>query len=159
MAKVIPDSGVFAVMPRVTIFGARDVRRRSARRRTDAGLRAPPPREAVHRAVLEQRLPDVQTEDSFTALVPPDGIAPADDIVAKNATILNPDREVMSSTPITLSISEEVCTGRRTFSRSCKRCPRRWSGGRTHRRERTIARKDLTGENIHPKETQALMKA
>jgi translation initiation factor eIF-2B subunit beta len=112
---VVPDAAVFALMPRVTAVFA-PVRAVFA----DGALAAPSYAGAValaarHHAKLfivlywRQKLTNrsVRPRDAFTVLGSPDDIAPVDDVVAKNATILNPDGELMPSAAVTLFLNED----------------------------------------------------
>ena len=112
---VIPDSAVFAVMPRVTsvfcqvhaIFA-------------DGTLIAPSFMQSVMLAARHHSKPFIvlywkhaltdrflKVSDSFTTMRTPGDIVKMDDVVAKKATVLNPDVEVAPCNLATLFLNEE----------------------------------------------------
>ena len=112
---VIPDSAVFAVMPRVTsvfcqvyaVFA-------------DGTLIAPSFMQSVMLAARHHSKPFIvlyskhaltdrflKVSDSFTTLRNPGDIVQMDDVVAKKATVLNPDVEVAPCNLATLFLNEE----------------------------------------------------
>jgi translation initiation factor eIF-2B subunit beta len=116
---VIPDSAVFAVMPRVTcvfspvraIFADGTLVTASFVQSVALAARhhAKPFVVLYTRTKLTNRFR--RPRDSFTILGSPHEIATMDDLVAKNATILNPDGEVMSGNSVALFISEDGAHG------------------------------------------------
>jgi translation initiation factor eIF-2B subunit beta len=134
---VIPDSAVFAVMPRVTavfspvrgvfadgtLVGASYVRAVALAARHHA--------KPFIVLYWGQKLTNrfLKPRDSFTVLGSPDDIAPIDDIVARNTTILNPDGEVISSTLVTLFVNEDGPHGpEQIFPLVQEKCPARVNG-------------------------------
>jgi translation initiation factor eIF-2B subunit beta len=112
---VIPDSAVFAVMPRITVvfIPVRAVF-------VDGTLVVASFTKAVALAARHHAKPFVviyrkhkltnaflKPKDSFTKLASPYAVIGYDDFVAKKAVVLNPDGEIMASKLVSLFINED----------------------------------------------------
>ena len=117
---VIPDSAVFAVMPRITtvfcpcraIFADGTLVTKSFTK--SVCLAAKHHSKPFVIVYWESKLTDrfLKPKDSFTILASPNDIVPLDDeVFSKNTTILNPDGECFSGTWATLFINEKAPHG------------------------------------------------
>jgi translation initiation factor eIF-2B subunit beta len=131
-SAVIPDSALFAVMARVTaVFaGARAVFADGTLVTTSSGravsLAARHHAKPFIALYWSQKLTNrfIKPRDSFTVLGAPDDIVPIDDIVAKNATVLNPDGELIAPSMVTLLINEDGPHGpEKIFPLVEEKCP------------------------------------
>jgi translation initiation factor 2B subunit (eIF-2B alpha/beta/delta family) len=116
---VIPDGAVFATMPKVTtvfvpvraIFADGTLVVASYIRPVSlAAKHYAKPLVVIYwknKLTNKYRTP----QESFTQLASPHDVFPYDDLVAKQATILNPDGEIMSSSEVTLFINEDGAHG------------------------------------------------
>lgn len=112
---VIPDSAIFAIMPRVTtvfcpcraIFADGTLVTMSYVKSVYlAAKHHSKPFVVVYwKCKLTDRF--VRPKDSFTVLTSPNDIIPLDDVCAKNITIINPDGECFSCQSVALFINEK----------------------------------------------------
>jgi translation initiation factor eIF-2B subunit beta len=133
-SAVIPDAAVFAVMPRVTaVFaGVRGVFADGTIVTTSYGkavaLAARHHAKPFIALYWSQKLTNrfIKPRDSFTVLGSPDDIVPIDDVVAKCATVLNPDGEMIGPSVVTLLINEDGPHGpEKIFPLVQEKCPPR----------------------------------